>query len=109
MMASVYMTLRLDLYQLSGYLNSFILCHFHIHVHYLIATKLEEGVVNIVNYMIEILSCFLLISLSSSFREVPLIGLCTQVNYFVAYNNEIVCLVILKQIKKLYYCKIKNE
>ena len=42
------MTLRLDLYQLSGYLNSFILCHFHIHIHYLIAAKLEEGVVNIV-------------------------------------------------------------
>ena len=50
MVASAYTSFRLDLYQLSGYLNSFILCHFHIHVHYLIATKLEEGVVKIVVY-----------------------------------------------------------
>ena len=35
---------------LSGYLNSFILCHFHIiHANYLIATKSVEGVIKIVN------------------------------------------------------------
>ena len=68
MRACEYTTFQLDLYLLSGYLNNFILYHFHIHVNYLIATKLEEGLVKIVKSTIETLSWFLLISLSTSFR-----------------------------------------
>ena len=68
MRVCAYTTFKLDLYPLSDYLNSSILCHFHIRVNYLIATKLKEGVVNIVNSTIETSSCFLLISPSTPLK-----------------------------------------